>query len=194
MTSETVYLGLGSNLGDSVRTVGQALEAIGGISGVRFLESSRLYATSPISPIPQADYINAVCRLQTTLDPEGLFSELCRIEQQLGKHPKDKNAPREIDIDILFFGTRFCRSELLEIPHPRWKQRLFVLAPLQELTQTITYPIDNQGTVEIVSLEELISGLGDLHNQRVFALTTSFCNHHLSSLFQVAANCPLRPS
>jgi 2-amino-4-hydroxy-6-hydroxymethyldihydropteridine diphosphokinase len=170
MSSETVYLGLGSNIGDSFSIVKRAFLAISNIPHVNLLKTSRLYSTSPVSDIPQGDYINAVCKLQTTLGAEELFAALCKVETQLGKRPKHKNAPREIDIDILFFGTQYCKTDQLEIPHPRWKQRLFVLAPLKDLTGEITYPVGGEGTTETASLEELIAAFASTDNQRVLAL------------------------
>lgn len=173
MTSNIVWLSIGSNLGDRVGSVNRALQAISAISGVKLLKISQLYETSPVSDIPQGNFINAACKLRTTLDAEELFFELCRIEKQLGKGPKDKNAPREIDIDLLFFGTRYYRTKHLEIPHPRWNQRLFVLVPLQELTRTISWPINSEGTLQKASLKTLISALESQGNQRVQLLETA---------------------
>ena len=99
--SELVYLGLGSNIGDSRSLLERAFCSIKDIPQVDSLQTSSLYATSPVSPIPQRDFLNAACRFHTTLSPQALYDALHRIEVSLGKIPKEKNAPRAIDIDIL---------------------------------------------------------------------------------------------
>ncbi len=165
--SNVVYLGLGSNIGDSVAIIKNAIQSISKIPLTRHLKTSRLFLTTPVSDIPQADYINAVCKLQTSLPVEGLFQELQKIEVDLGKKIKPKNAPREIDIDILFFGTVSCDNAQLQIPHPRWKERLFVLMPLWDVTEEITYPIDNKGATETLRLEDFIRSFSNPHQERV---------------------------
>jgi 2-amino-4-hydroxy-6-hydroxymethyldihydropteridine diphosphokinase len=94
--------------------------------------------TSPLEIIDGGGFfVNAVCCFQTTLSPKQLLVELQKIEGDLGKGTKPKNASRFIDIDILFYGKEVYQDEKLEIPHPRWKERLFVLVPLAELTPVI---------------------------------------------------------
>lgn len=135
-----VYLGLGGNECESLVLIRQALKHIERLNGVSSLRCSRFYRTSPVSPIPQEKYINAVCRLETTMDAHTLFSHLQNIETHLGKLPKPKEAPRPIDIDILFYGSEKIEDAELTIPHPRWQERLFVLAPLTDLTDEIALP------------------------------------------------------
>jgi 2-amino-4-hydroxy-6-hydroxymethyldihydropteridine diphosphokinase len=176
---DSVYLGLGSNLGDSFSIIKRAFLAISNTPDVHLLKTSRLYQTTPVSDIPQNDYINAVCKFQTSLQVEELFLALRKIEIGLGKRPKPKAAPREIDIDILFFGPYFTRSETLQIPHLRWKERLFVLMPLADLTEEITYPIDNQGSTETIKLQRLIDVFTNPHRERVLPLNkTDEWGHH----------------
>ena len=135
MTS--IYLGLGGNLKSPGKMIRKALKAVACIPGVTLLKVSRFYQTSPVGDINQSDFINAVCHLSTVLDPKILMWELQKIEMDLGKVPKGKTAPRIIDIDLLFYGTLTYLDEELEIPHPLWKKRLFVLVPLAELTSHI---------------------------------------------------------
>lgn len=134
MQQEIVYLGLGSNLGHSKTILQKACQSINELPNTTAFQFSSIYRTSPISSIPQRDYLNLACSLTTTLDPFTLFRYLEQIEQSLGKIPKPKEAPRKIDIDILYFGNRILHSEKLIIPHPKIKERLFVLQPLLELT------------------------------------------------------------
>lgn len=137
MQQEIVYLGLGSNLGYSKRILQKACQSINLLPNTTVLQFSSIYCTSPISSIPQRDYVNLTCSLTTTLDPLTLFRYLEQIEQSLGKIPKPKDAPRKIDIDILYFGNRIVHSKKLIIPHPKIKERLFVLEPLLELTDKL---------------------------------------------------------
>jgi 2-amino-4-hydroxy-6-hydroxymethyldihydropteridine diphosphokinase len=153
MYRKKVYLGLGSNIGDSVDTVWHACQAIEAIDHVYDFVVSRLYQTAPVSDIPQPDYINAVCRFDTDFAVIELWERLQAIEKMLGKIDKAKNAPRVIDIDILFYGSDSYDNAGLQIPHPRWKERLFVLVPLCDLEPLINVPIqscaDKQNVLEI---------------------------------------------
>lgn len=144
-----VYVGLGSNLGDPIEMVAEALRLLESLPSICEFAASPLYQTAPVSDMPQPDFVNAVCRFKTTLSPAELFADLQRIERRLGQSPKPKNAPRLIDLDILFYGEEHILTEQLEIPHPRWKERLFVLRPLADLTATVP------GTV--IGIEALIS-------------------------------------
>lgn len=168
--SESVCLGLGSNLGDSYGTIVKAFLKISSLPEVFQPNLSRLYRTTPVSDIPQTDYINAVCRFQTSLHPEEIFQYLKKNETDLGKCPKPKNAPREIDIDILFFGPHYIHTSALQIPHPRWKERLFVLAPLADLIEEAVYPIDNGGSLETLKIKEFLHVFPNVHHECVFPL------------------------
>ncbi|MGL4348452.1 MAG: 2-amino-4-hydroxy-6-hydroxymethyldihydropteridine diphosphokinase [Chlamydiales bacterium] len=137
MQEELVYLGLGSNIGDSKTTLQKACQSINSLPHTTAHRFSSIYLTFAISSIPQRDYLNVTCSLITTLDPLTLFMYLEQIERLLGKIPKSKEAPRKIDIDILYFGNRILHSERLIIPHPKIKERLFVLQPLLELTDSL---------------------------------------------------------
>jgi len=173
--NKTVYLSLGGNLGDREGTLQQALAKIAQIPDVKDLEVSQSYETSPISDIPQSDFINLVCSLRTTLSAFELLSYLQKIETKLGKTPKPKDAPRTIDIDILFFGTDLHEKNKqndhidLEIPHPRWKQRLFVIVPLLDLTKAVTVPanLDGKRGEEIIDLIKLRDSLLNEKSQHV---------------------------
>lgn len=137
MSLPDIYVGLGSNLGDPLAMLAKALCSLESLPGNSGLTVSPIYLTSPVSDLPQPDFLNAVCRFKTTLAPHTLFAELQRIEKNLGQLPKPKNAPRLIDLDILFYGDLQIRSPDLEIPHPRWRERLFVLRPLADLTEFV---------------------------------------------------------
>lgn len=152
-SGESVYLGLGGNIGDRMSLLRQALALIAAIPEVQNLEVSSFYETEPVSDIPQSNYLNAVCRLTTRLKAHQLLASLQEIERVLGKVPKPKNVPRVIDIDILFFGREGHKTHDLEIPHPRWRERLFVIVPLLDLTKTIVVPSFENGEEKIDLLQ-----------------------------------------
>ena len=153
MHSKTVYLSLGSNQGDRISILQSALKEIQALPSIEHFKSSRFYQTSPVSPIPQNDFINAACSFACKLTPYDLLQHLQKIEKNLGKTPKAKNAPRLIDIDILLYDERWIDTPELKIPHPGLKKRLFVLIPLSDLTKKLMIPQVN-GNVEQLILKD----------------------------------------
>lgn len=139
MSWHTVLIALGSNLDDPKRKVQEACDRLSSINEIKEFKQSRFYQTSPVSEIPQDDFINACAKFQTSLDPIDLFNKIEEIEGSLGKQPKPKTAPRPIDIDILFYGNQVFSNEKLQIPHPRWRERLFVLIPLKDLVSSVEF-------------------------------------------------------
>lgn len=130
---EQCFVALGSNLGDSAGLLRTALLHLRQSPFVDQLQISRLYRTAAIAQTPQGDYLNAVCSFHCTLAPYELLHLLQEIERAAGQESKCKDAPRYLDLDILFFGEQQIDDTLLQIPHPRWRERLFVLAPLFDL-------------------------------------------------------------
>jgi 2-amino-4-hydroxy-6-hydroxymethyldihydropteridine diphosphokinase len=149
-----VYVGLGSNLGERKAQMEEALRQLGALSSTCDLSVSRYYLTKPMYILEQPDYLNAVCRFKTKLSPEKLIEALQKIERSLGQQAKPKNAPRLIDLDILFYADIEWHSEQLDIPHPRWCERLFVLRPLADLTDSIYLP----GRTQPLLLQPLLEG------------------------------------
>lgn len=135
-----VYLGIGGNIGDTLSVLKHTLALISSLPGLKDFEVSSFYKTAPVSDIPQPDYLNAACRFKTELNARQLMGLLQAIEKSQGKFPKPKNVPRIVDIDILFFGIESHAAPDLEIPHPRWSERLFVVIPLLDLTSSIAIP------------------------------------------------------
>jgi 2-amino-4-hydroxy-6-hydroxymethyldihydropteridine diphosphokinase len=151
-----VYLGIGGNIGNTHLLINSAQAELEKNSLFWDIKCSPLYVTAPVSDIPQADYLNAVIALKTSLPATDLLLTLQTIEKKLGKEPKPKNAPRPIDIDILFFGVEFHCTPELQIPHPRWKERFFVLKPLSDLVDEITYPVNKEGQLETLNVTALL--------------------------------------
>ena len=127
------YIGIGSNLGDRQKNIDKAIEELKKNNNIRFKRSSSIYETEAVSDIPQGKYLNGVLEIETSFDPENLLKELNRIEERLGRKRTIKNAPRTIDLDILYYGDEKINEEGLIVPHPRIKEREFVLKGLREL-------------------------------------------------------------
>ena len=132
------YLGLGSNMGDREANLKCALELLAGRVWVEAVSS--LYETEPVGYREQALFLNAVCRINTGLGPETLLAVAKQIEEWLGRQPSLLNAPRPIDIDILFYDDIAMAGPELTIPHPRLAERGFVLVPLAEEAPDFVHP------------------------------------------------------
>ena len=133
-----VYIGLGSNIGDSVENLKSAISAIAEISD--FLVSSSVYVSSAAGFTTQPNFFNAACKIGTTLSPFELLHSLLVIEHQLGRSRTFVNSPRLIDLDILLWGDLRLEAPHLRIPHPRLHERGFALAPLLEIDSSLVHP------------------------------------------------------
>ena len=135
-----VYLLLGSNMGDSRRQLsiacGHIKKRIGKIS-----RKSKLYQTAAWGKEDQPDFLNQVIVVETTLDAETCIALALETEEQMGRIRTVKNAPRIIDIDILYFNKDIIHLPLLQVPHPAIQLRRFVLVPLNELSPAFIHPV-----------------------------------------------------
>ncbi len=127
------YIGLGSNLLDPAQQLRAALEAMARLPESTLTRVSAAYQSTAVGPGTQADYLNAVAALDTTLDPNTLLSELQRIERAQGRVRTVRWGPRTLDLDILLYGALQQTTATLTIPHPALPQRNFVLYPLLEI-------------------------------------------------------------
>ena len=128
----TVYLGLGSNLGDRLGFIHRSIEELEN-SGVKVLKLSTIIETDPVGGPAQGKYLNAVLKASTTHSPEELHVIIQTIERRLGRVKKMINGPRVIDIDILLYDDIKLITQKLLIPHPRMLERDFVMEPLKEI-------------------------------------------------------------
>ena len=154
MTARTqaAYVALGSNLRDPARQVRSGLEALARLPDTRLVTRSSLYRTAPVGKPDQPDFINAVARLDTGLEPEALLQRLLDIERQHARVRGERNGPRTLDLDLLLHGECRMESPGLTVPHPRMHERAFVLAPLAEIAPELDIP--GRGKVR-----ELLAGL-----------------------------------
>lgn len=138
---ETVYLGLGSNLGNRQKNIEYAISELNNV-GIKVERISSLIETDPIGGPPQKKFINAVIKATTALSPEDLLKRLKQIEKMLGHKKTVINGPRTIDIDILLYSRLKVSTPQLTIPHPRMFTRHFVMDPLKEIEPDIilTFP------------------------------------------------------
>ena len=139
--SVVVYLGLGSNMGNRQDNLDEALGFLS--QRLRVEKISSVYDTEPVGNINQPRFLNLVCQVHTRLAPTELLTLAKGIESKLGRGGKS-NAPRPIDIDILFYGDQVIETPELVIPHPRLTERAFVLLPLAEIAPDFRHPVSGK--------------------------------------------------
>ena len=139
MNPRTIYVSLGSNVGDRAANLERAIRALEN-AGVRVRRVSSLYQTEPMGFPAQHWFLNCVVEAETRLLPLQLLNALRRIEFRLGGRKLVARGPRRVDLDILLYGDATIRMHELEVPHPRMHARAFVLAPLAELAPSTSHP------------------------------------------------------
>jgi 2-amino-4-hydroxy-6-hydroxymethyldihydropteridine diphosphokinase len=126
------YIGLGANLGDPLPALQAALAALAALPDTTLERSSRIYRSAPVDA-GGPDYFNAVACVATRLPAPQLLARLQAIEQGAGRQRPYRNAPRTLDLDLLLYGSARIASPLLTVPHPRLRERAFVLLPLADI-------------------------------------------------------------
>ncbi len=159
----TIYLSLGSNIGDRAANIARAVAALAP-RGVRVTRESSLYETEPVDFHEQDWFLNCVVEAETDLPPAELMDTLLEVERSLGRVRGAPKGPRLIDMDILLFGPSIVRAPGLEIPHPRMAERRFVLVPFNEIAPGAGHPV----------LKKTIGELLDVTNDRSEVRKTAF--------------------
>ncbi len=132
-TASTAYIGLGSNLGDRRAYLLGAVEQLHRQPAVEVLRCSSMYETAPVGLKEQPDYLNMAVAVRTPLQPAQLLGLMLEIERSLGRVRDVRWGPRTIDLDLLIYGQQTLQTAELELPHPRIRERAFVLIPLLEI-------------------------------------------------------------
>ena len=145
----TVYLALGTNLGNRPANLKAALAALP--PQMTLMAKSLVYETPPWGYTKQDAFLNQVAQVETYLEPEPLLKHLKRLEVALGRLPTFQNGPRLIDLDILFFDDVVMDTPTLVIPHPRLHERGFVLVPLNDIAPDLVHPRLNKTLRELLS-------------------------------------------
>lgn len=151
MSDRGVFLGIGSNLGDRLVNVTQAVIMIGELPRVVLEKESSIYKTLPYGVKDQPCFYNKVVRIDTSYTPRELLSEILKIESKMKRQRKKKWGPRIIDIDILFFNHSVVNEEDLVIPHYDIVNRDFCLYPMMELEPEFRHPVDGKTVVEMLA-------------------------------------------
>jgi len=135
----TAYLGLGSNLGDRMRSLCEALERLGE-QGIEITAASSVYESKPVLVTDQPDFLNMAARVVTSLPPRGLLDVCLGLERDMGRVRARRWGPRSIDIDILLYGNEAISEPGLIVPHPRLHERSFALVPILEINPDMSLP------------------------------------------------------
>jgi 2-amino-4-hydroxy-6-hydroxymethyldihydropteridine diphosphokinase len=148
-------LSLGSNLGNRMENLRRARAGIGKVPGVRLLASSSVYETDPVDVAAEhrdRKFLNAAVLVETELTPEALAGRLQALETALGRRRcADRNAPRVVDIDLLYVGAERRERPELRLPHPRWTERRFVVQPLADVAPDRVLPGETRTVREILA-------------------------------------------
>ena len=134
------YLGLGSNLDEPIQQVRQTIAQLAALPACRLIAASGLYASAPIGPQDQPDFINAVVAIEAELAPLALLDVAQALEQQAGRKRLRHWGERTLDVDVLLYGEETIDLPRLKVPHPEMTQRAFVLRPLAELAPDLVLP------------------------------------------------------
>ncbi len=140
--ARVAYLALGTNLGDRVAHLREAIARLDAAEGVRVLRESRVYETEPVGVTDQPKFLNMVVEVELAeeVTPRDLLALAKRIEAEMGRKQGERWGPREIDIDILLVGEERISEPGLEIPHPQMWARAFVMVPLADLVPEMRTP------------------------------------------------------
>lgn len=144
------YLLLGSNMGDSQLQLSRAIKYISKEVGT-VIRQSKLYTTAAWGNTNQPDFLNQVIIVETALTPKNSIQTILGIEEKMGRVRTVKNAPRTIDIDILYFNKEVIDSKILTVPHPEIQNRRFVLIPLNELSPNFVHPLIGKSNHQLLT-------------------------------------------
>jgi 2-amino-4-hydroxy-6-hydroxymethyldihydropteridine diphosphokinase len=163
-----VFIGLGSNLGDRVLYLQRAIIELKNSQQMIIMKYSSVYETEPVGTKVQPQFLNMVAELDSTLLPQDLLRRLKEIEYTIGRTHNEHWGPREIDLDILYYGNEVFNDENLQLPHPEIANRRFVLVPMKEIAGEYFDPLQR------LSMTELLQRCSDTSAVRKIFLPSNF--------------------
>ena len=143
------YLGVGTNLGNRMGNIQEALRKLGDLPTIQLVRVSSVYETAPVGVTDQPDFLNLVIAVRTSLAPPALLGALLNIENQMGRVRTERWGPRVIDLDLLLYGGERVSLPELTVPHPRLRERAFVLTPLAEIAPELALPGDEKKAADL---------------------------------------------
>lgn len=146
---KTIYLALGTNLGDRAANLAEALRQLPD-AGVLVRQTSSVYETEPRDVPDQPAFLNQVLEAGTEAFPIQLLKRLQAIERAMGRRRLTPKGPRVIDLDLLFYEAKVMQTAVLELPHPRIAERRFVLEPLAEIAPDLWHPVHKKTVRELL--------------------------------------------
>jgi 2-amino-4-hydroxy-6-hydroxymethyldihydropteridine diphosphokinase len=145
-----VFLGLGSNVGDRLGFLQVAISELQRVAGIKVAKRSSIYETEPVGKKDQPDFLNMALELECKLEVTDLHSKCKEIERRVGRSTGERWGPREIDLDLLYYGDAIISGSRLTVPHPEIASRKFVLVPLAELADAFIDPVRGQTIGELL--------------------------------------------
>ncbi|MCG2013290.1 2-amino-4-hydroxy-6-hydroxymethyldihydropteridine diphosphokinase [Staphylococcus epidermidis] len=155
------YLGLGSNIGNRELQLNEAIKILHANQGIQVTQVSHIYETEPVGYTNQPKFLNLCIEIETELNPQSLLKCCLATEQQLHRKREIRWGPRTLDVDILLFGDQIIEQDNLSVPHPRMKERSFVLIPLNDIATNQIEPISNKSIGQLVVTDNSVKKYKD---------------------------------
>ncbi|NUN69658.1 MAG: 2-amino-4-hydroxy-6-hydroxymethyldihydropteridine diphosphokinase [Bacteroidetes bacterium] len=176
----TIYLGLGSNVGNKVEFLAAAVRGIADMPATVVDAVSNVYVTEPVGNVPQDDFLNCAVSVRTDLGITEFHAAMKQLERAIGRSESERWGPREIDIDLLFFDAVVMNTDAIRLPHAELVNRRFVLQPLSEIAPMMVHPVVSK------SVLELLNEISDPHAVAVSGMHSS----HLLALINDSITNP----